>query len=92
MVKKRYYEVAGHRFCVSGETEVFAQMWNYEAFCCDAIATDDAGATDGRLGIREKWKVFEALWNRKNIYHDYYQALSQRQSLAFQDKLKSILG
>ena len=43
-----------------------------------------------RLGIREKWKVFETLWNRKNMYKDYYQALEQKQSLAFQDKLKQL--
>ena len=44
-----------------------------------------------RLGIKEKWKVFEALWNRKNMYKDFYYALNQKQSLVFQDKLKAIL-
>ena len=44
-----------------------------------------------RLGIKEKWKVFEALWNRKNMYKDLYYALNQKQSLVFQDKLKAIL-
>ena len=50
-----------------------------------------ADAMAERLGIREKWKVFEALWNRKNMYKDLYYALNQKQSLEFQDKLKAIL-
>ena len=43
-----------------------------------------------RLGIREKWKTFETLWNRKNMYRDYYKSLNLQQSLAFQDKIKKI--
>ena len=43
-----------------------------------------------RLGIKEKWKVFEALWNRKNMYRDYYKALNLQQSLAFQDEIKKL--
>ena len=50
-----------------------------------------ADAMAKRLGIKEKWKVFEALWNRKNMYKDLYYALNQKQSLVFQDKLKAIL-
>lgn len=34
MKETRYYEVAGHRFCVCGEEEVFALMGNYEPFAC----------------------------------------------------------
>lgn len=49
-----------------------------------------ADAIAGRLGIKEKWKVFEALWNRKNMYRDYYKALSLQQSLTFQDKIKKL--
>ena len=49
-----------------------------------------ADAMAGRLGIREKWKVFEVLWNRKNMYRDYYEALNQKKSLEFQDKLKNL--
>ena len=45
-----------------------------------------------RLGIREKWKVFETLWNRTKMYKDYYQALEQKQSLVFQDKLKQLFA
>ena len=47
-----------------------------------------ADAMAKRLGIKEKWKVFELLWNRKNMYRDYYKALYLQQSLAFQDKIK----
>lgn len=47
-----------------------------------------ANAMAGQLGIKNKWKVFEALWNRRNMYRDYQDALQQKQSLAFQDKLK----
>ena len=54
------------------------------ALLADAMAT--------RLGIREKWKVFETLWNRTKMYKDYYQALEQKQSLAFQDKLKQLFA
>ena len=43
-----------------------------------------------RLGIKEKWKVFEALWHRKYMYHDYYRAMEQQQSLDFQDTLKRL--
>ena len=50
-----------------------------------------ADAMAERLGIKEKWKVFEALWNRKNMYKDLYYALNQKQSLVFQDKLKANL-
>ena len=42
------------------------------------------------LGIKEKWKVFEGLWNRKNMYRDYYKALNLQQSLAFQDEIKRL--
>lgn len=31
----KYYKVAGHRFCVSGEAETLALMTNYEPFGCD---------------------------------------------------------
>ena len=49
-----------------------------------------ADAMAERLGIRETWKVFETLWNRKNMYKDYYQAGEQKQFLPFQDKLKRL--
>ena len=49
-----------------------------------------ADAMAKRLGIKEKWKVFEALWNRRNMYRDYQDALDQRQSSDFLDILKEL--
>ena len=54
------------------------------ALLADAMAT--------RLGIKEKWKVFEKFWNRNNMYNDYYRAMEQQQSLAFQDELKQLFS
>lgn len=54
------------------------------ALLADAMAT--------RLDIRDKWKVFEAAWHRKNMRSDYNAALGQRQSLRFQDRLKTLLA
>ena len=45
-----------------------------------------------RLGIKEKWKVFEGLWNRKYMRSDYNLALSRKRSLVFQDELKRLFG
>lgn len=44
-----------------------------------------------KLGIRNKWKTFEAMWHRNNMRGDYNTALNQNKSLAFQDKLKNLL-
>ena len=45
-----------------------------------------------RLGIRYKWKLFGALWNRQNMRGDYNDALNQRQTLGFQDSLKKLFA
>ena len=45
-----------------------------------------------RLDIANKWKVFEKMWHRNNMRNDYNTALDQKKSLAFQEKLKKILG
>ena len=45
-----------------------------------------------RLGIENKWKYFETFWDRRNMSRDYNEALNQKQSLDFRDKLKSIFG
>ena len=42
------------------------------------------------LKIQKKWKVFETLWNRKDMYRDYYKALCLQQSLDFQDRIKKL--
>ena len=51
-----------------------------------------ADAMAERLGIKEKWKVFEGFWNRKYMRSDYNLALTQKQSYEFQDKLKRLFG
>ena len=43
------------------------------------------------LGIREKWKIFETLWGKKNLRTDYNSALFQPKSMDFRDRLKQIL-
>ena len=63
---------------------------NYQPLISRTQAALLADAMAERLGIREKWKVFETLWNRKNMYRDYYKSLNLQQSLAFQDKIKKI--
>ena len=45
-----------------------------------------------RLGIANKWKMFEQMWHRNNMRCDYNTALNQKKSLEFQEKLKKILG
>ena len=44
-----------------------------------------------KLGINDKWKIFEAFWNRKYMSSDYNLALNQQQSLDFQEELKEIM-
>ena len=63
---------------------------NYQPLLSRTQAALLADAMAERLGIKEKWKVFEGLWNRKNMYHDYYQALDQRKTLFFRDEIKKI--
>ena len=65
---------------------------NYQPLISRTQAALLADAMAERLGIREKWKEFERLWNRKNMYRDYYQALGQRKTLIFQDELKKVLA
>ena len=45
-----------------------------------------------RLGIKEKWKVFETLWHRRNMHKDYYLAFGQQQTSDFQDERKALFG
>ena len=66
-----------------------------DAYCQPTISRTQAAlladAMAERLGIREKWKVFETLWNRTKMYKDYYEAVDQKQFLPFLNKLKQIL-
>ena len=63
---------------------------NYQPLISRTQAALLADAMAERLGIKEKWKVFETQWNRKNMYRDYYKALNLQQSLAFQDEIKKL--
>jgi hypothetical protein len=45
-----------------------------------------------RLSIKEKWKMFEGLWNRKYMRSDYNLALTRKRTLDFQDELKRLFG
>ena len=44
------------------------------------------------LGIEDKWKSFETLWNRRNMHKDFYLAFGQQQTSDFQDELKELFG
>jgi len=44
----------------------------------------------GRLGIKEKWKVFEGFWNRNYMRSDYNLALTRKKTLDFLDELKVV--
>ena len=63
---------------------------NYKPLISRTQSALMADAMAERLGIKEKWKVFETLWNRKYMRSDYNLALTQQQSLDFQDELKSM--
>ena len=64
---------------------------NYQPLISRTQSALLADAIAERLGIREKWKTFETLWNRKNMRSDYNLALRQQQSLDFLTELKRIL-
>lgn len=64
---------------------------NYQPLISRTQSALLADAIAERLGIHDKWKVFETLWNRKNMYRDYYKALNLLQSLTFQDEIRSAL-
>lgn len=63
---------------------------NYQSLISRTQAAILADEIAERLEIKEKWKAFETLWNRRNMYRDYHDALNQRQSLQFRDKLREL--
>ena len=65
---------------------------NYQPLISRTQSALLADAMAEKLGIRQKWKTFETLWNRKNMYRDYYQAQDQRKTLFFQDEIKKSIG
>ena len=65
---------------------------NYQPLISRTQAALLADAIAERLGIKEKWKVFEGLWNRQYMRSDYNLALTRKGSLDFQDELKRLFG
>ena len=65
---------------------------NYQPLISRTQAALLADAIAERLGIKEKWKVFEGLWNRKYMRSDYNLALTRKRTLDFQDELKQLFG
>ena len=65
---------------------------NYQPLISRTQSALLADAMAERLGIREKWKVFEGLWHRKYMRSDYNLALTRKVSLDFQNELKRLLG
>lgn len=65
---------------------------NYQPTISRTQAALLADAMAERLKIENKWKVFEALWQRKYIRSDYNQALTRKGSLHFLDELKRLFG
>ena len=65
---------------------------NYQPLISRTQAALLADAMAERLGIRQKWKVFEGLWRRKYMRSDYNLALTRKVSLDFQNELKRLLG
>ena len=65
---------------------------NYQPLISRTQAALLADAMAERLGIKEKWKVFEGLWHRKYMRSDYNLALTRKRTLDFQDELKQLFG
>jgi hypothetical protein len=65
---------------------------NYQPLISRTQSALLADAMAERLDIKEKWKVFETLWNRKYMRSDYNLALTRKGSLDFQDELKQLFG
>ena len=63
---------------------------NYQPLISRTQAALLADAMAKKLEIKDKWKTFELLWNRRNMYRDYYDAMNQDQTYLFLDKLKEL--
>ena len=48
----KYYKVADHVFCVSGEDKIFALMVNYEPFVYDDLVCDTCFALSVEQGVQ----------------------------------------
>ena len=48
--------------------------------------------TEILLGLTEKWKPFEILWQTKDMKSDYYKATIQKNTAAFKKKLEQLFA
>ena len=60
---------------------------NYQPTISNTMSALLANEIAVRLEIRNKWKVFERFWGRRNMYKDYYDAVYQKQYPDFQKSL-----
>ena len=71
-----------------------AQGWVDEA-CQPLLSRPQAALLADRmaevLGIAQKWKVFEQLWQRKNMRNDYNTAMNQQQCDEYMKKFKRVI-
>jgi len=65
---------------------------NYQPKISRTQAAMLADAMAERLKIKDKWKVFETLWQRKYMRSDYNLAFTRKSTLDFQDELKRLFG
>ena len=65
---------------------------NYQPTISRTQAAMLADAMAERLKIKDKWKVFETLWQRKYMRSDYNLAFTRKSTLDFQDELKRLFG
>ena len=63
---------------------------HFQPICSRSEAALLADVMAERLNITEKWKIFEAFWNRNNMRSDFSRAVTQPRTLEFQDKIKRL--
>ena len=63
---------------------------HFQPICSRSEAALLADVMAERLGITEKWKLFEAFWNRNNMRSDFSRAMTQPRTLEFRDKIKRL--
>ena len=51
-----------------------------------------ATENDKLMGIDDKWRPFELLWNRKNMRADHYRSLNQKKADCFRTEIQALLA
>lgn len=51
-----------------------------------------ANENDKLMGIDDKWRPFELLWNRKNMRADHYRSLNQKKADRFRTEIQALLA